>query len=83
MTFSLNAQAISRIFSQSPELWAAIQFDNTFFAEILRKHIENIKALAEYVENKDREKFCTMFGKKCRVSGKASKYFCQYFMKFL
>ena len=63
ITFSLNADVISRIFSQNSELWAAIQFNNSFFKKILDNHIRNIKELASYVDRKDYEKFNLMFKK--------------------
>ncbi len=63
VTFSLNKEVISRIVIQKPELWSAIQFNNPFFKKIVDSHLQNIKKLAEFVDNKDYDGFREMFVK--------------------
>lgn len=61
ITFSLNASAISRIVKQDAQLWAAIQFHNAFFTDILEAHARNIDSLKKFVGEKDYEGFKKMF----------------------
>lgn len=61
ITFSLNASAISRIVKQDAKLWAAIQFHNDFFTDILDAHVSTIESLRKFVTEKDYEGFKKMF----------------------
>lgn len=61
ITFSLNASAISRIVKQDAQLWAAIQFHNAFFTDILDAHVRTIESLKKFVAEKDYEGFKKMF----------------------
>jgi len=61
LTFSLQEDLISRIVSQSPELWSSIQFTNKFFEDVLDRHIKNIDILAKYARTKNYKQFAATF----------------------
>lgn len=61
VTSSLNMEVISRIVEQKPELWSSIQFENSHFNKILKRHKKNIEETALFVDKKDYDAFRVMF----------------------
>lgn len=61
LTFTLNAEVISRIAQQDADLWAGIQFNNKYFQKILSRHQKNIGQLATTVTARDSKAFREMF----------------------
>jgi len=63
LTFSLQEDLIARIVGQSPELWSSIQFTNTFFTDLLDRHIKNIQVFTTYAHTKNYTQFAATFNK--------------------
>ncbi|MBI4128708.1 MAG: prephenate dehydrogenase/arogenate dehydrogenase family protein, partial [Parcubacteria group bacterium] len=63
LTFSLNAEVISRIVKQNADLWASIQFENPYFPKVLSAHLHTVEELIAIVRTKDMAGFRTMFKK--------------------
>lgn len=68
--FRMYFDAISRIFSQSPEMYANLQFNNKYFKEALDSYEKNMKELKEIVSVKDFELYENVFGSVKKRLGK-------------
>lgn len=59
--FRMYFDAVSRIFSQTPEMYANLQFYNEQFNDILKLYKQNLKHLESIVENKDHNQYNQIF----------------------
>jgi len=69
--FRLQLDAISRIFSQTPEMYANIQFHNKMFLKLLDQYEENLKELKKVVAEKNHQAYEELFKKVTKKLSKA------------
>jgi prephenate dehydratase len=59
--FRLEFDAISRIFSQSPEMYANMQFHNKVFEAVLDKYRQNLHEIIDIIEKRDHARYEALF----------------------